>query len=70
MHKFLFYNKFIIRLNMFRAPFVLIIRRSNFIIQHLVSSHSVGGHTVWGTAHRVATYRENNLTNCRYHWGL
>ena len=45
MHKFLFYNKFIIFLYMFRA-LVLIIRRSNCIIQHLVSSHSVGGRPV------------------------
>jgi len=43
MHKFLFYNKFIIFLYMFRALCALIIRRSNCIIQHLVSSHSVGG---------------------------
>jgi len=38
----LFYSKFVIFLYMFRAV-VLIIRRSNCIIQHLVSSHSVGG---------------------------
>jgi hypothetical protein len=43
MHKFLIYNKFIIFLYMFRETVVLVIRRSNCIIQHLVSSNSVGG---------------------------
>jgi len=57
MYKFLFYNKFIICLYMFRAH-VLIIRRSNCIIQHLVSSHSVGGRPVLSQpVHRTATYK-------------
>ena len=45
MHKILFYNKFIISLTCFEH-YVLIIRTSNCIIQHLVSSHSVGGRPV------------------------
>jgi len=43
MHKFLFYNKFIIFLHMFRALLCLSSGGQNCIIQHLVSLHSVGG---------------------------
>ena len=46
MHKFLFYNKFIIFLYMFRALLCSSSWGQNCIIQHLVSSHSVGGHPV------------------------
>ena len=46
MHKFLFYNKFIIFLYMFRAMFCSALGGQNCIIQHLVSSHSVGGRPV------------------------
>jgi len=43
MHKFLFYNKFNICLYMFRALLCSSSGGQNCIIQHLVSSHSVGG---------------------------
>jgi hypothetical protein len=43
MHKFLFYNKFIIFLYVFRALLCSSSGGQNCIIQHLVSSHSVGG---------------------------
>jgi len=46
MHKFLFYNKFIIYPYMFRALLFLLSGGQNCIIQHLVSSHSVGGRPV------------------------
>ena len=46
MHKFLFYNKFIIFLYMFRALLCSSSGGQNCIIQHLVSSHSVGGRPV------------------------
>jgi len=46
MHKFLFYNKFIIFLYMFRALLCSSSGDQNCIIQHLVSSHSVGGRPV------------------------
>jgi len=39
MHKFLFYNKFIIYLYMFRALLCSSSVGKNCIIQHLVSSH-------------------------------
>jgi len=42
MHKFLFCNKFILFLYMFRALFCSSSGGQNYIIQHLVSSHSVG----------------------------
>ena len=42
MRKFLFYNKFIICLCMFRALLCSSSGGQNCIIQHLVSSHSVG----------------------------
>ena len=42
----LFYNKFIICLYMFRALLCLSSGGQNCIIQHLVSSHSVGGRPV------------------------
>jgi len=43
MHKFLFYNKFIIFLYIFRALLCSSAEGQNCIIQHLVSSHSVSG---------------------------
>ena len=46
MHKFLFYNKFIICLYMFRALLCSSSGGQNCIIQHLVSSHCVGGRPV------------------------
>ena len=57
MHKFLFYNKFIICLYMFRALLWSSSGGQNCIIQHLVSSHSVGGRPV----HRL---REDSLSLC------
>ena len=42
MHKILFYNKFIIFLYIFRALLCSSSGGQNCIIQHLVSSHSVG----------------------------
>jgi len=39
MHKLLFYNKFIVRLYMFRALLCSPSGGQNCIIQHLVSSH-------------------------------
>ena len=47
MHKFLFYDKFIIFLYMFRALLCLSSGGQNCIIQHLVSPHSVGGRPVY-----------------------
>ena len=47
MHKFLFYNKIIIFLYMFRALLRSSSGGQNCIIQHLVSSHSVGGRSVY-----------------------
>jgi len=52
MHKFLFHNKSIIFLYMFRALLRSSSVGQNCIIQHLVPSHSVGGRPV----HRTATY--------------
>ena len=49
----LVYNKYIILLYMFRALLCSPSGGQNCIIQHLVSSHSVGGRPV----HRTATYR-------------
>ena len=46
MHKILFYNKFIIFLYMFRALLCSSSGGQNCIIQHLVSSHTVGGRPV------------------------
>jgi len=46
MHKFFFYNKFIICLYMFRALLCSSSGGQNFIIEHLVSSHTVGEHPV------------------------
>jgi len=46
MQKFLFYIKFIIFLYMFRAPLCSSSGGQNYVIQHLVSSHSVGGRPV------------------------
>jgi len=43
MHKFFFYNEFIIFLYMFQALLCSSSGGQNSIIQHLVSSHSVGG---------------------------
>jgi len=53
MHKFLFYNKLIIFLYMFQALLCSSTGGQNCIIQHLLSSHSVGG----GPVHRKATYK-------------
>ena len=57
MHKILFYNKFIIFLYMFRALLCLSSGGQNCIVQHLVSSHCVGGRPV----HRL---REDCLNLC------
>ena len=46
MHKFLFYNKFIIFLYMFQALLYSSSGGQNCIIQQMLSSHSVGGHLV------------------------
>ena len=46
MHKFLFYNKSIVFLYMFRALLCSSSGGQNCIIQHLVSSLSVGGRPV------------------------
>ena len=46
MNKLLFYNKFILSLYMFRALLCSSSGGQNCIIQHLVSSHSVGGRPV------------------------
>ena len=46
MLKILFYNKFIICLYMFRALCPRHQEVKNCVIQHLVSSHSVGGRPV------------------------
>jgi len=54
MHNFLFHDKFIIFLYMFRALLCSSSGRQNCIIQHLVSSHYVGGRPV----HRL---REDSL---------
>jgi len=64
MHKFLFYKKFIICLYMFQALLSSSTGGQNCIIQHLVSSHSVGGRPV----HRTATYSVSPTpSNCHYH---
>ena len=52
MHKFLFYNKIIIFIYMFRALLCSSSVGKNCIMQHLVSSRFVGGCPV----HRTATY--------------
>jgi len=46
MHKFLFYNEFIIFLYMFRALLCSSSGGQNCIVQYLVLSHSVGGRPV------------------------
>jgi len=46
MHKFLFHNRFIVFLYLFRALLCSSSGGQNCIIQHLVSSHSVGGRPV------------------------
>jgi len=46
MHKFLFYNKLIIFLYVFRALLCSSSGGQNCIIQHLVSPHTVGGRPV------------------------
>jgi len=46
MHKILFYNNFIIFLYMFRALLCSSSGGQNCIVQHLVSSHCVGGRPV------------------------
>jgi hypothetical protein len=47
MHKIFYYNKFIIFLYMFRALLCSSSGGQNCIIQHLVSSQSVGGSPVY-----------------------
>ena len=57
MRKILFYNKFIICLYMFRALLCSSSGGENCIMQHLLSSHSVGGRPVLSQhAHRKASY--------------
>jgi hypothetical protein len=55
MHKFLFYNKFVIFLYMFGALLCSLSGDQIVLIQHLLSTHSVGGHP----AHR---FRESLLS--------
>ena len=67
MHKFLFYNKFIILLYMVRALLCLSSGGQNCIIQHLVSSHSVDGRPVHRLGEDPCTRRpptECNDTRC------
>jgi len=70
MQKFLFYNKFIILLYMFRALLCSSSGGQNCIIQHLVSSHTVGGRPVHRLrdlsqpVHRTATYRCDDTRCC------
>jgi len=56
MHK-LFYNKFVIFLYMFRALLCSSSGGQNFIIQHLVSSHTVGDRL-------VCRLRESSINPC------
>ena len=65
MHKFLPYNKSTICLYMFRALFAHHQEVKIVFIQHLVSSHCVGGRPVRRlgkknsqSAHKMATYSE------------
>ena len=58
MHKFLFYNKFIIFLYMFRALLCSSSGGQNCIVQHLVSSHSLGCRAV----HRLGESSPNLCT--------
>jgi len=60
MHKFLVYNKFIVFLYMFRALLCSSSGGQNCIIQHLVSSHSVGGRLM----HRLS---ESSFNLCTCH---
>ena len=60
MHKFSFHNKFIIYLYMFRALLCSSSGGQNCVIQHLVSSHPVGGRTV----HRCRPPTECDDTRC------
>jgi len=59
----MFYNKFIVCLYMFRALLCSASGSQNCIIQHVVSSHTVGGRPVHRLredtqpVHRTATYR-------------
>ena len=65
MHKILFYIKFIICLYMFRPLLCSSSGGQNCIIQHLVSSHSVGGRPVLSQPlHRTATYRCDDTRCC------
>ena len=54
MHKLFFYFNFIIYLYMFRALLCSSSGGQNCIIQHLVSSHSVGGRPV----HKILLYNK------------
>jgi len=62
MHKFLFYNKFIICLYTFRALLNSSSGGQNCIIQHLVSSHSVGVHPVHTCTHM--NFLVHSYTSC------
>ena len=62
MHKILFYNKFIIFLYMIRALLCSSSGGQNCIIQHLVSSHTVGGRPV----HRLREDSQNVLYSIWY----
>jgi len=58
MHKFLFYNKFIIFLDMFRALLCSSSGGQNCFIQHLISPHSVGGRPVHRLGEDSYVHRE------------
>jgi len=67
----LFYNKFIIFLYMFRALLCSSSGGQNCIIQHLVSSHSVGGSCAQVESgllsqpvHQTATYKCDDTRCC------
>ena len=67
MQKILFYNKFIIRLYMFRALLCSSSWGQNSIIQHLVSSHlqvAVRCTVLSQPVHRTATYRCDDTRCC------
>jgi len=65
MHKLLFYNKFIIVPYMFRALLCSSSGGQNYIKQHPVSSHPVGGRPVHRlreeTAKQVHRYKNTNI---------
>jgi len=63
MHKILFYNRFIICMYMFRALLRSSSGGQNCIIQHLASSHCVGGRPVHSPLSTCAP-DVNNLSVC------